>query len=464
MSPDPGTIEHMYDSLGAGATGWDHVDPGPGLDETDWNLLDAGHAPANVPTGADLAMALDSSCMPGLALAVLLSARPTAGAHHHEVLDHIRGWTRHANHVHAMLLAQIAELCSRRDDHPLELLDQHEGEHEPLLEFVSGEIAAALHITTAAADDLVEQAQQLHTRLGATWDALAAGAISPAAVRVIIAETVTVHEDHLAAVEAAALGRATTATPTQLRAFIRRTAIGLDPATARRREQAAIAGRRVGRGPTYDGVGHLYAVLPAADLDAVWATLDTHARNLPTHPDDTRTLDEKRADTLITLITAPHTLEPLPTPVRYSDVTVAATTLAGHDNHPAHLGGYGPITAQTARQLAPTTTWRRLNTDKHDHATTRSTTTHPPTSAIEQTSSATEQTSSATEQTSTTDPASTTDRDNDVCSRTSPATPTPTPPAASPDPASPERRGPASRGHHGLRRRRPPAQRQRQRQ
>jgi hypothetical protein len=44
-------------------------------------------------------------------------------------------------------------------------------------------------------------------------------------------------------------------------------------------------------------------------------------------------------------------------------VTVAATTLLGLDNHPGELAGYGPITAQTARHLAADATWRRILTD-----------------------------------------------------------------------------------------------------
>jgi hypothetical protein len=46
-------------------------------------------------------------------------------------------------------------------------------------------------------------------------------------------------------------------------------------------------------------------------------------------------------------------------------ITVGIGTLLGCDNQPAHLDGYGPITAATARRLAsdPSGTWRRLVTD-----------------------------------------------------------------------------------------------------
>jgi hypothetical protein len=45
------------------------------------------------------------------------------------------------------------------------------------------------------------------------------------------------------------------------------------------------------------------------------------------------------------------------------DVTVAYSTLLGADDQPAHLEGYGPITAETARRLAGHGTWRRILTD-----------------------------------------------------------------------------------------------------
>lgn len=48
------------------------------------------------------------------------------------------------------------------------------------------------------------------------------------------------------------------------------------------------------------------------------------------------------------------------------NVTVAATTLLGHDDQPAELAGYGPITAHTARHLATRGTWRRILYDPAD--------------------------------------------------------------------------------------------------
>jgi hypothetical protein len=45
------------------------------------------------------------------------------------------------------------------------------------------------------------------------------------------------------------------------------------------------------------------------------------------------------------------------------NVTVAYSTVIGVDDQPAHLHGYGPITAEVARRIAADGTWRRLLTD-----------------------------------------------------------------------------------------------------
>jgi hypothetical protein len=55
---------------------------------------------------------------------------------------------------------------------------------------------------------------------------------------------------------------------------------------------------------------------------------------------------------------------------------VPISTLLGIDDHPAHLHGYGPITADIAHRLAANSTWRRLLTDPAtgallDYGTTR---------------------------------------------------------------------------------------------
>src|SRR5690606_5724723 len=151
-----------------------------------------------------------------------------------------------------------------------------------------------------------------------------------------------------------------------------------------------------------DGMAGLWAVLPAADavrLDAGIDSLAHGARNAG----DPRTLDQLRADLLVDLTlgrfelgagcvdgngdplagtgtgtgtgTAPGAVdgsdgegERVRTPRRLSArsqirVTVPMTSLQGTGDEPGELAGYGPITAETAQDLATDGIWTRLVTD-----------------------------------------------------------------------------------------------------
>jgi Domain of unknown function (DUF222) len=83
---------------------------------------------------------------------------------------------------------------------------------------------------------------------------------------------------------------------------------------------------------------------------------------------DARSADQRRADALIDVFTRVLSDPSLPEQHRHRpaiNVTVSISTLLGCDNQPAHLDGYGPITAALARRIATdqTGTWRRLVTD-----------------------------------------------------------------------------------------------------
>ncbi|WP_312169537.1 DUF222 domain-containing protein [Microbacterium sp.] len=94
----------------------------------------------------------------------------------------------------------------------------------------------------------------------------------------------------------------------------------------------------------------------------------------PTSPDiehledDTRTIDQIRADVLADLLLAatpsPENGSGLENITARIQVTVAATTLTGDDDHPAELDGHGPLAPEIARCLAGYNTgWTRLFLD-----------------------------------------------------------------------------------------------------
>ena len=94
----------------------------------------------------------------------------------------------------------------------------------------------------------------------------------------------------------------------------------------------------------------------------------------PTSPDiehvsgDTRTFDQIRADVLADLLLTADPSEANGTGLENISariqVTVAASTLAGHDDRPAELDGYGPLDPDVARRLAGRCKgWARLFVD-----------------------------------------------------------------------------------------------------
>ena len=157
----------------------------------------------------------------------------------------------------------------------------------------------------------------------------------------------------------------------------------MDPADSTERHQRAATDRRVDYYPGEDGMATIWALLPAADAQAVMTCLDGLAGRVPATDD--RSMDQRRADALTNLalealdrVPAQHGRRPA------IQVTVALSTLLGRDQQPAELAGYGPIPADTARDLAfdPTSTWTRLVTDPCGRLLDVGTTTYRPPAAM----------------------------------------------------------------------------------
>jgi hypothetical protein len=154
------------------------------------------------------------------------------------------------------------------------------------------------------------------------------------------------------------------------RKALHRAVLAVDPAGAQRRHDAQAARRRVELRPEQDGMATLALYATAPSATAVLAAVSEHAGKAG--PADERNVDQRRADALVRLVLTaagvrtdetqrPATAPPVPALVH---VTVSAQTLLGADEKPGQLRGYGPITADQARQLAfaPGSVWRRLLT------------------------------------------------------------------------------------------------------
>ena len=148
-------------------------------------------------------------------------------------------------------------------------------------------------------------------------------------------------------------------TAPQTRAWLARRVIALDPATASRRHERASGGRRIALHPLADGMAELVALLPAVQARRAFDTLSAAAHALD-GKDDARTMDQRRADTLVDLLcgrASPPTVS--------VNVTVDLATLCGTADRPSELGGYGPVDSSTVRWLLRSgeVEFRRLVTD-----------------------------------------------------------------------------------------------------
>jgi Domain of unknown function (DUF222) len=127
---------------------------------------------------------------------------------------------------------------------------------------------------------------------------------------------------------------------------VRRAVATLAADTVDTQRRQGMAERRVAVTAREDGMAELWALLPAEGAAAVIAAVDALAA--VTSADDARSGDQRRADALVDLgVAALHDpLLPRAQGTRPAiQVTVAASTLLGHDEQPGDLAGHGPIPA-----------------------------------------------------------------------------------------------------------------------
>jgi uncharacterized protein DUF222 len=238
------------------------------------------------------------------------------------------------------------------------------------------EIGCALGLSGSAAQNLLKNAEQLCRQLPAIFTAVAEGRIGTAAAIAITEASYQLPNEVLPEYQARVMRHAHQQSLSQVRRAATRAALQLDP--AERKHQRSVDDRHLRLAPADHGTSWLMALLPADQAQLLYDRVDGAARLAP--PDDARTMDQLRADALVTAVLH-GTPGELPTQHGHQpaiNVTVALTTLIGHNDEPGWLDGYGPITAGYARQLAhdPTGTWRRLVTDPVtdqllDYGTTR---------------------------------------------------------------------------------------------
>jgi hypothetical protein len=235
--------------------------------------------------------------------------------------------------------------------------------------YAPDELGCVLGMSRHAAGRKLWLAWALVNRLPATLAALHAGHIDPGKAKVIADQAGTLEPPQASAVEQHVLQRAGRQTHPQLKAATTRAVHRVDPAAALRRRETGVQQRSVQLIPQDDGVSDLWARLPSEVAAACYDRL-CHLANKAKTPDDTRTGDQRRADTFSDLLLGTATGGGIHAQIL---VLTRETSLLRLDEESGELIGTGPLPAEVVRHIAeqhPNSTWRRLLTDPKSGAIT----------------------------------------------------------------------------------------------
>lgn len=258
---------------------------------------------------------------------------------------------------------QMAQLAGLQAKFAQELLDER-GASSRTLTAVHDEISCRLATTSYAAGTIITRASALEDSLR-LQKGLDSGEVSARKLDVIAAAVSDLDPSERTVLEDYGCELAPTHTPPQLKKALAAAIIAADPARAEQRHQREVRERHLIFEPAAHGMSWLGVYLPAEDGLNIFTCLDAQATS--TSAEDERGIDARRVDALTGLFESIMASGRLPdgaslpthhgrTPhIRFS---VTAPVLAGDDQTPALLHGYGPIGAETARQLA-----RRAGTD-----------------------------------------------------------------------------------------------------
>jgi hypothetical protein len=260
------------------------------------------------------------------------------------VITHAQDMKSHYDAREAQALARFAELR------------QPTQRGSELAEGARDEVAMELGVSPRSAASKILQARSLVTRLPATVAALSDGKIDYKRALSMTDLTTVLSDRDALTVEQKVLNGGRRSSPSKFRDAIRYQVIKTDPRGAERRRTEARLNRNVTIMPIGDSMCQLTARLSAEESLAAHQRITILARRAKSPG---RTLAQCRADVLMDLIMGKDRGR---VDVQMF-VTVPITTLMMLNNHPGVISGYGPITADHARELARNATWRRIITD-----------------------------------------------------------------------------------------------------
>ncbi|MEU6641521.1 DUF222 domain-containing protein [Saccharomonospora sp. NPDC046836] len=238
------------------------------------------------------------------------------------------------------------------------LLDEDLG-HTP---DAAAELALLLSVSEQHARRVLDLSTVLVHRLPQTLTAMESGVLDSYRAYKVASATAWLDDEQAREVDSAVAPKLEGKNPHQVRRVATYWAMKADPEGAARRAAVRRSERSVQLLPDEDGMSTLLADLPAEVASSAYARIDRMARTLR-GTNESRTLDQLRADVFAELLLGSHTAGS----GAKADVHVYVdlTTLAGLNDNPAQLAGYGPIPGSVAWEIAhqPSSTWQRIVTD-----------------------------------------------------------------------------------------------------
>ncbi|MGX5681332.1 HNH endonuclease signature motif containing protein [Schumannella luteola] len=225
----------------------------------------------------------------------------------------------------------------------------------------AADLAVRLGVTEPVVRDQAARADVLIRRMPLLWAWFREGEIAASHMWVVADVITGMPDEVLSRLEAEVLERRALPLP-RFRTQVRLLAARLHPQELATRHEIAASKRAVWVESESDGMALLIARMPEADATRALAHIDHLARQAVTHPDETRTLAQIRADLVRDLVAGDLKAG---TGVGVTvGVLIPVETLLGVAERPATLDGVIPIDPNTARNLAGESSfWRRLLTD-----------------------------------------------------------------------------------------------------
>lgn len=213
---------------------------------------------------------------------------------------------------------------------------------------IAAQVGLARRVSPFHAARYVGWATILTSELPGTFAALPGGRVGEWRAMIVARETGWLSREHRAQVDRELAPRLEQLGDRRVEAEAKKLAYRLDPHGHLDRIRGAESDRRVTLRPAPDMMARLTALLPVAQGVAAYAALTRAADTDAAAGRDGRGRGQVMADTLVERVTGQAAAPDVPVEIH---LVMTAESLLGGSNEPAHLDGYGPLPAATARHL-----------------------------------------------------------------------------------------------------------------